>query len=680
MGVRRWFGGVAGLLGGSLYSAESFLKGRRRKKDLARANRFKRQLLVEPLESRVLLTVTYAYWVPSGLSTGAVGGGGTLNPSATQWSLNASGGGTMYSWSQIVSDPSPVAVFSGSAGTVNLTAGTTFNPPTIQFSTTGYSISSNTLTIPTGGTTVYVPSGYSATISSALSGGGGLSLGGSGGSGGGILNIGGDNSANTYLGGTAINYGTLKAAYANALPNGSVVTLGASGGGQLALNASQTIGGLSGGGASGGVALGSYSLTLITSSGGSNTFSGVISGGGSLNISGGGRQIFTAINTYTGGTTIGSNATLQLGGGSSGGSGGVAGAIVDNGTLALWPASGNNLSCGNSISGSGGLSIGASGTSGGTVTLSGSNSFVGQTLVNYGTLVASGGGSLSSASLINMSAGTHLTLNSSQTIGGLSGGSSGGVALGAYGLIVNTGAGSTNTFSGVISGSGGSLTVSGGGTEILTATNTYTGSTTIGSSATLQLGNGSGPSGGWLASPITDNGMLTLSAGSSTVNFNNRIGGSGGLTVNDSGGTVTLSGGNSYGGGTWINGGELSIPYKWGAAQRDRRHNGHERVSATGAQRLPDDRRTFRRRFGGAGVPRHFGATNHQYQQRSHPLFRRQYQRWPDLHAPVAPRAQPCLQQPGRARGVRQRHTNPDRSEHLHRRHHDRQRRHASAG
>uniref|UniRef100_UPI0015CE6FD4 autotransporter outer membrane beta-barrel domain-containing protein n=1 Tax=Burkholderia guangdongensis TaxID=1792500 RepID=UPI0015CE6FD4 len=156
------------------------------------------------------------------------------------------------------------------------------------------------------------------------------------------------------------------------------------------------------------------------------------------------------------------------------------------------------------------------------------------------------------------------------------------VNLGANALTMNN---ATNgTFGGSIGGTGG-VTLSGPGTETLTGANTYTGGTTI-NGGTLALG-----SGGSLAStsPVDlagtgatfdisnatapqSIGTLTgvngtnVNLGANALTMNNAtngtyggtIGGTGGVTLNGPG-TETLTGANTYTGGTTINGGTLAI-------------------------------------------------------------------------------------------------------------------------
>ncbi len=90
----------------------------------------------------------------------------------------------------------------------------------------------------------------------------------------------------------------------------------------------------------------------------------------------------------------------------------------------------------------------------GTLTLSGPNTYTGQTDVLAGTLVLSGGSAIANSGAVNVAAvaGATLQVNASETIGSLSGGSvvGGTVALGANTLTA--GDATTSTFGGTITG------------------------------------------------------------------------------------------------------------------------------------------------------------------------------------------------------------------------------------
>ncbi len=136
------------------------------------------------------------------------------------------------------------------------------------------------------------------------------------------------------------------------------------------------------------------------------------------------------------------------------------------------------------------------------------------------------------------------------------------------------------TYTGVVSGTG-SLTQAGTGTTILTGANTYTGATNvnsgtlqagatnvfaqnsafvIASAATLDLNNFNQTIGSLAGSGNVTLGTATLTTGtdnSSTI-FSGAISSSGGLAKIGAG-TLTLTGANTYTGGTTISAGTLQL-------------------------------------------------------------------------------------------------------------------------
>jgi len=114
--------------------------------------------------------------------------------------------------------------------------------------------------------------------------------------------------------------------------------------------------------------------------------------------------------------------------------------------------------------------------------------------------------------------------------------------------------------SGAISGGNG-LTKDGPGLMVLDSTtaNSYTGQTTI-SNGTLQLGKGTGVGALATTSAIVDNGTLTFNRSNAVTqgtDFNTVISGLGGVNQ-IGGGTLTLSGANTYMGYTNVTNGTLS--------------------------------------------------------------------------------------------------------------------------
>src|SRR5439155_15465515 len=139
--------------------------------------------------------------------------------------------------------------------------------------------------------------GTSTTFLGTISGSGGLTK-----VGGGILTL---NAANTYIGPTEINAGTLQTGIANALSTATAVTVAS--GATFDLNSfNQSIGSLAGGG---NVALGAATLTT-GNDGTATTFSGAIGGSGGLTKVGGGTFTLSGISSYLGATAVNAG-TLQ---------------------------------------------------------------------------------------------------------------------------------------------------------------------------------------------------------------------------------------------------------------------------------------------------------------------------------------------------------------------------------
>ncbi|EAA9183059.1 autotransporter-associated beta strand repeat-containing protein [Salmonella enterica] len=335
--------------------------------------------------------------------------------------------------------------------------------------------------------------------------------------------------ANTYTGGTLISDGTLVASNVEALGTGDVTN----------------------------------NATLELNTGG--TFDNAISGSGQVVKSGDDVLTLSGANSYSGGTLI-SDGTLVASNVEALGTGDV----TDDATLEL--NTGGTFD--NAIGGSG--NVVKSGAD--TLTLSGSNSYTGGTLINGGTLVASnvealGTGDVTNNATLELNTGGDfinniggtgrveksgddtLTLSGSNTYTGgtlINGGTLVASNVEALGtgdvtdnatLALNTG----GTFDNAISGSG-QVVKSGDETLTLSGTNSYTGGTTISGGSLVAtnveaLGTGD----------VTDNAVLELNTGG---DFANNIGGTGSV-VKSGDKTLTLSGTNSYTGGTTINDGTL---------------------------------------------------------------------------------------------------------------------------
>jgi autotransporter-associated beta strand protein len=395
--------------------------------------------------------------------------------------------------------------------------------------------------------------------------------------------------SNTYTGGTFVNAGVLQAGAAGAFSSFSAFNI--SSGAFLDLAGfSESIGALSGAGTVNNSSFTGATLTEINSA--SSTFSGLIQNGlGVLSISklGAGTLILSSANTYTGTTTI-SAGTLQIGSGGTTGTTGT-GAITDNAALS-YNRSGN-LSVGQAISGSGSVSF----SGGGVFTLTGSNTYQGVTTIGSGTIVSVSNnltiGSLGTGAVTD-NGELDLARSDTTTVANAISGS--GAVKQIYGVTTLTGA---NSYTGATTVTSGTLQIGNGGTTgtlgtgavtnnatltfnrsntytignaisgsgavnfngtasafyQFTANNSYGGPTTIAAGVSLSVGDGQSGHGGTLgSSAVTDNGVLYLDRfGANT--FANSISGAG--SVIQYTGTATMTGANSYSGGTTVHAGTL---------------------------------------------------------------------------------------------------------------------------
>jgi autotransporter-associated beta strand protein len=201
--------------------------------------------------------------------------------------------------------------------------------------------------------------------------------------------------------------------------------------------------------------------------------------------------------------------------------------------------------------------------SGGTVTLIGGNASINSISVDPGVTATINNPIAASVGLLKSGSGA-LVLGGNAVAGSLkidagtlvigTGGTTGSVV----GNIANAGSVRFNrldasTYDGAISGTG-SLTKLGPGMLTLTGSNSYSGGTTI-SGGTLSIGD-SGTTG-WITGDITNNGLLRFNR-SDAVTYGGVISGTGSLAKLGPG-MLTITGSNSYSGGTTISGGTLSI-------------------------------------------------------------------------------------------------------------------------
>ena len=315
-----------------------------------------------------------------------------------------------------------------------------------------------------------------------------------------------------------------------------------------------------------------------------------ITGVTGLSLTNGGTLIIENTNSFTGPTSIGPGATLQLGNGTAGTDGYLPNtAISDSGSL-VYSLTGQQ-SVTNPITGPGALTLNS-----GLVTLTSSgNTFSGGTTISGGTLQV-GDGLANNGSLLGKVTDNSLLVFANYAAGTFGGtiSGSGAVAKSGQGLLTFTTASSYNggttisggtlvlgngqpgqdaslagtvadnsvlafnyasneTFAGAISGNG-ALATLGGHTLTLTNIETYSGLTTI-SGGTLVLGNGL--ASGAVAGNILNNSALIFN-NPVAQSYSGKISGAGSLTMAGAG-PLVLSGSNTYTGGTLLDSGTLNF-------------------------------------------------------------------------------------------------------------------------
>jgi fibronectin-binding autotransporter adhesin len=452
--------------------------------------------------------------------------------------------------------------------------------------------------------------GYSSASAVAVSNGGTLTLS-VGGSGWTAANVSSLVSANSgrFASGSALGIDTTVAgfSYGTALSgNMSLVKLGAN---ALTLTAANTNAGtttVSGGTLQLGDGISGHDGSLNSTAGitnnaslvynlsGSQSYSGVIGGFGTLTKTGNGVLVLQGASNYSGLTTV-SSGTLQFGDGTSGHDGSLssAGGIINNATL-VYSLAGSQTYSG-SISGTGSLTKKGAGV----LTLAGTNNaYTGGTTVSAGTLAASAPGGLAgygTTSTVTVSSGATLSLGvggsgwTATDVGSLLSANSGAFATGSALGIDTTAAGGGFSYGSAIAGSMG-LTKLGPNTLTLSASNTYTGGTVVAGgvlvatstialpnynvASKLAVSNGgmlllSVGGSGWTATDIGTllnaniGGFATGSAlgiDTSTAGFSCTTSLVGNLGLSKLGSnTLTLSAANTFAGPTMVSGGTLDL-------------------------------------------------------------------------------------------------------------------------
>ena len=327
------------------------------------------------------------------------------------------------------------------------------------------------------------------------------------------------------------------------------------------------------------------------------TNSGVISGAGALTKAGAGTTVLSSSNSYSGGTTLNAG-TLALSNSYALGTGMLTFASNSTTLKALANLNVTNdivlttngsidsgaftLTNSGVISGAGALTKAGAGT----VVLSSSNSYSGGTTVSAGTLAVSNTYAFGATNAaLNVSGGTLNNASYNAVVGAVTLGN--GSITGA-GTLTGTSYTATNTGAALISESlagSGTFTQSGAGTTTLSASNSYSGGTTI-SAGTLAVSNTYAlgatnavlnVSGGTLNNvsynavvgavtvgngSITGAGTLTglsyTATNTAAALISESLAGNGGFAQSGAG-TTTLSASNTYSQGTTLNSGMLAI-------------------------------------------------------------------------------------------------------------------------
>ena len=285
---------------------------------------------------------------------------------------------------------------------------------------------------------------------------------------------------------------------------------------------------------------GAGTLTLA----GANSHSGLTTiSEGVLALQGAGRPGSGSLLIQPGATFNISGATGSVGIGALNGGGNV---VLGSHILSIYSSS--DMIFSGVISGAGGISKGGAGT----LSLSGVNIFTGPATIGNSRLALIASGRLSSLTSVSLADATLdiSASNAGQAVGSLRG--SGSVLLGTNTLTVGLD-NSDATFTGAISGTGG-LTKTGIGTLSLSGTNTYTGVTTIAQGTlvakTSSISNTVSNIGTLVLTETKDLFVPFISA------YSGNIAGSGRF-IKDGDGIIWLRGVNTYTGGTTVNGGIL---------------------------------------------------------------------------------------------------------------------------
>ena len=314
-------------------------------------------------------------------------------------------------------------------------------------------------------------------------------------------------AANNYTGATTVSAGTMVIGSAGGLPSGQALTVN---GGTLDLggtSASLTTVTVSRGAISNGdiSASSTYSVT-------GGTINANLGGAAALTKTGAGKAILTGANNYSGTTTV-SAGTLEVSASS------LPSNVLNNGVLTFNQSTSETYSA--VINGRGRLTK----TGDGTLTLTGANVYTGGTTISGGTLAVSDGTLPLPSGRTTIVNNATLSFDHSDTDG------------------------DAVVFAAPISGRG-NFVKTGPGAVALSGANTYTGGTTVADGVLAGTPRS-------LRGAILNNGIVVFDTSSLSGTQSGAITGTGSL-IKQGNGTLTLTGANSYAGGTTVDGGTLS--------------------------------------------------------------------------------------------------------------------------
>jgi autotransporter-associated beta strand protein len=435
-----------------------------------------------------LNTATNTYSGGTSINSGTISFNNKDSLGSGTVTLGTAGGGsaTLTTSTGVTLIPNNIVVASGSGGTLTLGSTST--------SSGSYGVSAGTSTLTLNGDLSLTAAGTTnpLTMNSLISGAGALTKVGVG-----IATM---SNANTYSGGTTISVGTLQFAV-NGVVSGGVISTGPVGKGTLTF---------------------SDGVTLRSNGATARTIQNNLSLSGNITLGDATNTGALTFNSTDGTNTLTTAATATLTGN----------------TMLTTPSA---VTIADVISGN--FTLTKAGAS--TLTLSGANTYSGNTTISAGTLALSGSGSFASSPTITVAGGatfdvsglsSTLTLGNSQTLNGTGTSSSGTIKCGASGLTMGSTSPLTLSYASgnpTLTVTGGALTLASGNPVTVTTTSalgagSYTlisagaGGSVAGTAPTSLTVNGSGLASGTAASLQITGSQLILQVVSTTGKYRSR--------------------------------------------------------------------------------------------------------------------------------------------------------------